>query len=62
MLGRFVRSYLLVLFPLLLASVLMTGYFRSRWQAEIRENMDKQLSQMASELELRYVNYQFSLA
>lgn len=56
------RSYLLVLVPLLLASLLMTGYFRNRWQAEIRENMDKQLSQMASELELRYVNYQFSLA
>ena len=62
MLGRIVRSYLLVLVPLLLASVLMMGYFRSQWQAEIRENVDKQLSQMASELELRYVNYQFSLA
>ena len=62
MLGRFVRSYLLVLVPLLLASVLMTEYFRSQWQMEIRENMDKRLTQMASELELRYVNYQFSLA
>lgn len=62
MLGRIVRSYLLVLVPLLLASALMMGYFRSQWQAEIRENVDKQLSQMASELELRYVNYQFSLA
>ena len=50
MLGRIVRSYLLVLVPLLLASVLMMGYFRSQWQAEIRENVDKQLSQMASEL------------